>query len=478
MSNSITAAYAAMSLFSTRMQSTIVYPILRALGDVQFVESFSGCFGKQRYSAFMDAAKGATFDTNLRYIKGYDPTKVPDDDAFTVLELLEILSSDNGNNLLLDHPEFKYNKISRARIDANTNLTDEEQEEIATLTAQLLTEKNAAKVKDITAKIAAVTANKKAPLKFVAAKGDGKGYPITSLTYNEERPNISVMVRIPGTVDLTDRLTPAFCNVPAKFETFIYRNFAIVKDGLVNVAKLPVRVTEATAAKLVAKGFSVQDGVAVLDLSELPVINRNMVKACSANALFTQAWELLNAQARAKVINDYKKARSPRTSKGFEELYGADAAAWLKELGFTDYSGFNPKQVQADATDFYMGKELKVSLKGYSSLPSMNELKKQAAKGKYNGPGALMAPVVAEVEAFIAAYPDDAVISAWLDSEAAKATKETRGLIAEIAKVAFITIVGQVWVFPTLDEDTLTLDFGDQKGLVCKAELKEVQIKI
>ena len=350
--------YAAMSLYSVRMRPEVVLPLLKASGDVKFIKEFGGCYGKQRYSAFMDAAKEACFDPTKRLTQGFNPNMVPPDDAFTVLDLLDILSSDNGNCLLLDHPEFKYNKISRARVDADTNLTEAEQAEITALTTQLATEKNAAKVKELTAKIAAVTANKKAPLKFVADKGDGSGYPITNLTYNEERPNISVLVKIPGTVDISDRLTPAYSNVPEKFATFVYRNYAIVKDGLVNIAKLPVKVTATTATKLVAKGFVVSsDGIVVLDLSEMPVINRNMVKACSAKTLFTQAWNLLCAQAKAKVINDYKKARSPRISKGFEELYGAEASAWLKELGFTDYSGFSPKAVQAEASDFYMSKE-------------------------------------------------------------------------------------------------------------------------
>ena len=473
------ALYAAMSLYSVRMRPDVVLPMLKATGDVKFVKEFGGCYGKQRYSAFMDACKEACFDATKRLTQGFNPNMVPPDDAFTVLDLLDILSVDNGNNLLLDHPEFKYNKISRSSIDANTNLTAEEQAEIIALATQIATEKNAAKVKELTAKIAAINSAKKAPLKFVADKGDGKGYPITSLTYNEERPNISVMVRIPGTVDLSDRLPAEYSNVPKQFATFIFRNFAIVKDGIVNVAKLPVSVTSATAAKLVAKGFTVQDGIAVIDLSEMPVINRNMVKACSAKALFTQAWDLLNAQARSKVINDYKKARSPRTSKGFEEMYGADATAWLKEQGFTDYSGFGPKQIQAEAKDFYMAKSLKLSIKGYSTLPSMNELKKQAAKGKYNGPGTLMAPVVAEVEAYLDSHTD-AEVDTWLDTEATLSVKGTRRLIAEIAKAAFITVVGQVWFteFASLDDQTLAMDFGDQKGLVCKAELAEVKIEI
>lgn len=91
---------------------------------------------------------------------------------------------------------------------------------------------------------------------------------------------------------------------------------------------------------------------------------------------------MTKARAAQKVFNTIKKDKFPRKSEGFSVRYGDEAATWLKEQGFTDYSGFGPKTVQAEAKDFYLGKELKVSLKGYSTIPSLNEFKKQAAKVK------------------------------------------------------------------------------------------------
>ena len=46
----------------------------------------------------------------------------------------------------------------------------------------------------------------------------------------------------------------------------------------------------------------------------------------------------------------------------------------MPSSGITD-GGFNLKSVQAPSTDFYLGKELKASLKGLSKLPSLKELK-------------------------------------------------------------------------------------------------------
>lgn len=496
--DAFSGAYAAVSLFSVRMQPNVVLPFLKVLGDVTFIDQFGGCFGKQKYSEFMDAAKAAVFDGTKRLTKGYDPKKVPNDDAFTVLQLLQVLNEDDGNRILMDHPEFKYSRIGRARVDVNENLTPEEQAEIEKLTAEMAKTKNAKKVAELTAKIAAVTANKPKPLKFEADKAPD-GYSIDALTYNEERPNISLRVRKTGTVDLTGRVPAEHDKVPAKFPSFVFRNYAIVKDGLVNVEKLPVKLTKATYDKLVQAKVEhkvehilgeLSDPTCVvtctIDVKALPVINRTMVKAASAKTLFELEYSLTKARAEQKVYNTVKKEKFPRKSEGYSVTYGEAAAAWLKEQGLTDYSGYQPPHTtQAEASDYYMGKEMAVSLKGLSSLPSLNDFRKQATKGKLNAGATLMAPTVKAVDDFLAgdaytkAATPDKVFEAWLDGQARAATMKVRGLICQKAQQLFTIIVGQIWPteFASIDENTLDLTMDGQK-LACKVEMKEIQIAI
>ena len=495
----VEAAYAAISLFSVRMLPDVVLPFLKLTGDVAFISKFSGLYGKQRYSEFMDAAKAATFNPKLRLLQGYDPNKVPADDAFTVLDLLQLLSGDDGNKLLLDHPEFKYQRIGRARVDSSANLTSDEQAEVTKLTEEMSKSKNAAKIGELASKIAALTAGKQEALKFVEDKTAAEaGYSISNLTYNEEKPNISVLIRKTGTVDLTARIPDSLKGkVPATFSTFIFRNYAIVKDGLVNVEKLPVKLTKKTFDRISSYVEHKVESIlseptapdcmvtCVLDLSSLPIINRKMVKACSAKNLFEMEWQLTKVRAAQKVFNAVKKEKFPRKAEGFEMLYGPEAATWLKEQGFTDYSGFGPKTVQGEAKDFYMAKELGISIKGYSSIPSMNEFKKQAAKGKLTPSAQLMAPAIKEVEDFLAsdvykqAANPDKLFETWLDGKAHHAAIETRRLIGEKARILFSIIVGQIWFteFSSLDESTMDLTVDGVK-LACKADLKEVRIDI
>lgn len=479
-------AYAAVSLFAIRMKPEVVLPLLKSIGDVAFIDQFNSCFGKQKYSEFMEAAKNASTDGAKRWTKGWDPNKVPRDDAFTVLDLLRLLSEDDGNRVLMEHPEFKYSAIGRGRVDASDQLTAEEQAEIESLTAQIAAaKKNAKKVAELTSKIAAITANKPAALKFEADPAPD-GYSISNLTFNEDRPNVSILVRKPGTVDVSSRL-PADLKgkVPDKVPTSIFRNYAIVKDGLVNVKKLPVKVAPATFDKIVASGAPYTLGSnpfeMVIDVGALPVINRQMIKSVSASQFFCTEYDLTKAQAAQKVFNAFsKELLPPKKAEGIAALYGDAAATWLKEQGITD-GGFSPKMVQAEASDFYMGKELKVSLKGLSSLPSLKDYR--AGKG---GAGAkLMKPFYEKVDGFLKsdvytkAADKDAVLKAWLEGETKAAKTAARSLIYKVAQTTFCIIVGQIWFseFASLDENSMAID-TDEGRVECKAELREVQIKI
>lgn len=494
--DTLQASYAAVSLFAVRMKPDVVFPLLKSLGDVKLIEQFGNCFGKQKYSAFMDDAKNVAFGTAPAWDKGWDPKKVPRDDAFTVLHVLELLQADSAARVLLDDPNFKYSKIGRGRIDTSADLTEAELEELRKLTDQLSKEKDVAKIKELNSKIAAFTEDKNEALKFVATPQQD-GYPILKLTFNEDRPNISILTKKPGTIDLSKRLKDApNKSIPASFETYVYRNYALVKDGLVNVERLPVRVSADTYTKLAKEGVkdalgrtpSSSDATVdlVIDLKALPVINRQMVKQVSAKTFFNVQYELVKAQCAQKVFNSYAKELGlEKRVAGIVEKYGEDGAKWLKEQGIGD--GYQPPHTkQAESTDFYMGKELTVTLAKLGKLPSLKEAKEQLNKGKLNAPGALMAETIKQVEAYMAspaytgASNKDQAILAWLETNKKTATEKCRKLIFEIAQTTFALIVGQVWFteFASIDENSMEIDVGGGQKVACKAEMRDIEIKI
>ena len=496
------ATYAAIRVFAVRMRPDIVLPLLKATGDVAFIEQFSTLFGRQKYAEFQEAAAAAAVDPSIRLTKGYDPTRVPHDDAFTVMELVQLLQQDEENRVLLNHPSFRYNRIGRARVDSFSRFTDEEQAELDALNAELAkVKKNVAKTKEISAKIAALTA-KPDPLKFEETPNED-GFSVDNLVFNEDRANVSIQITRNGTVDLSSRLPllgDKLGGVPPKMSTFQIRSYAIIKDGIVNFDRLPVRCNGSTMANLYnaqrdgrlaanaierADGKGYREGDAIINLRKIPIINRQMVKQVSARKLFETQWALTKAQAAQKVYNSFMKEMFPgKKSVAFEALYGKEASDWLAEQGFTDYSGFNPKVVQADSTDVYMAKKLEVKLAGYSTLPSLNDWRKQRDKKKFNGPGALMTAAAEDVGNFMPVggvepgTPAAETCEKWLKKQQKTATAECRKLLFEIAQIKFSIIVGQVWFSDmTPDQESMELTLDGNK-LSFSVQLREVEEKV
>lgn len=460
----LTALYAAMSLFSVRNATDMMLTLLKASGDARLIDQFCNAYGKQKITELQAELTGAAFAPRTRYLGGYDPNRVPPEDAWTVLDTLKLLASDDANRVLLDSKDFKYARIGRAQI-----------------------------------------ANEDA-LKFEADLSFA-GYPVSNLVFNSERPNVSIQVVKKGKVDLREELIKAPKSVFEKLEkdsafaTQVIRNYAIIKDGLVNVDKLPVLLTircfeeieqRAPNAVTTPKHGQHIDGVQVvetiIDLKAMPVINRKMVKELNDKDFVLRAYFSEKAAAEAKVYGDYYKNRYAaaagftRTSEGFAKQYGEEAAAWLKERGLTD-QGFSPRGTSAPAVDFYMANELNVKLKGLSSLPSVKEAKEKLAKATDKKPAPigcrLMKATIDDVEAFIAANAGrDDVIKGYLDGQQVKSRKLRRQLAAQASQDMICVILGQNWFGKTtLDPIVLSVDTPDGK-IDATIEQREIEVKI
>lgn len=483
------AAYAALSLFAVRGMPEVIYPLLKATGDVTFINAFANCFGKQAYSDFMERAKTATFEPAMRFVEGYDPNRVPPEDAFTVMDLLNTLQADDQARILMDHPSFQYSRVSRGRVDADENLSSAEQEKLDEIQTKMKGEKSAKKLKELQDELNVLLAAKKDALKFVADDAPD-GYEINGLVFNETRPNVSFRVRKTGTVDLGERMVKAgvdLSKVSSTFKTFIFRNYTIVKDGLVNIEKLPVTVSSATLAKLKQAGVKIDHDTRspvcfVIDVKPLPIINRKMVKSVTAKELIELEYELLKTQAAQKVYNHVVKEKWPDAKlAGWAKDYGDAAAEWLKEQGLTEYSGFNPKMVQAPVKDFYMGKELEVKLKGMSSLPSVNEVLKNITAGKkLNACSEMMQKHMVDAETFLGSKAkDDPNAKKWALGKKGVYTAETRALLYKTAQLKTSILVGQIWPkdLGSMDNTTMTVKI-DGKDIVGTLAMREIQIEI
>lgn len=492
------ALYAGLVPLTQRMLSNDIFKVLKVLGDVKMIRQFANCFGKQSYTSFQEVVTGAAFDEKLRHVDGYNPKEVPAEDAYTIIDLLYELASDDENLFYPSHEAFGYQRTGRKALQADRVLSDDEQAKVAEIAGKLATIRDPAAVQKLQEELSALVSAKPEGLTFEADNPDA-GYAVSNLVLNEDRPNISAQVTIPGTVDLTnviagldstlDATLQASINpetFPFRFPTKIVRNYTIVRDGIRNVKVLPVSLSKKSHAVLHKNGVIADhwhpDNIYEIDLMAIPLINRKMVQAVSAKTMFLRQYDLLKTKAAQKVYNDSFKAKFPSlATKGITDLYGADAAAWLSELGLRDY-GFAPKTKLAEATESYYGKELEVKIAKMATLPAVNKVAEKMDKIKADKKGvltpseALMAPFIEEVRGFEkSATPEQ--LKTWLTRRKVDTISAVRKTMRDLSEIKFSIIVGQVWIFPSLDENTLTLSI-DGNDVVFTANLNEVEIKV
>lgn len=483
-------AYMLIAALAPRMRSDLIWPLLRATGDVAFIEEYANCFGKQAYSAFQAAVSAAVLDERQRLTKGYKPTLVPSDDAFTLLDLLELLANSDTAKVAIDHKVFNYQRIGKQRVDANTHLTDDEKDLLDTLSFALTQTRDLAKIAEIRTKIDRLT-NKPEPLEFEATPV--VGYSLEGLVLNEDRPNVSFRVKREGFVDISKRVegTPFENVLPHGYPTFIYRTYTVIRDGIRNMDLLPVVdlsehdrkvLSDAVEARRLPAIFAKEahGDTLVFDLTKFPITNGSAVKRASARELFDLEWKKLTLQADLKVYKERAATLyGDRKAELFGAFYGQEAGEWLAEQGITAQNGFNPPTVTLDATDMYLARELRVKLAGYSKLPTVEDVRTRMAdpKKKQTTAGQLMVPAVNLVAAMEQRLDADA-FKTWLDKTIKEWTAGVRRLQYAIARIKFAVIVGQTWFaeFPTLDDTTLTMDFAGTT-VECAVELRETEVK-
>jgi len=479
--------YVGMAVFAQRMNANIVMELLKASGDVRFIKQFTNCFGKQSYSTFQKDVLEAANEPSMRLNDGYDPKLVPPDDAFTVLDVLAILALDEKNLFYPKDPSFGYQRIGRKAEAADSRLTEAEQKELAELTAKAKSKADLAKV---TERLTEIIASKPVDLKFTADE-ENPGVPVLNLVTNSTRPNISVLVTLTGTVDLTplyaDEKNAAIlkkAKVPVNFPTKIYRNFAIIADGIVNTKKLPVSLTKGSFDELVKQGLlpagrHVEGKIYQIDLTHIPVVNRKMVQEASAKTLFENEYEAMRLKAGNKIINEaLNRTGGGDHSTGIATIYGKEVADLLAANNVTD-RGYNQRVVLAEAVDTYIGRELTTKLAGLSSLPKTADVRKKLTDKK---PLTISMNLINEwlpiIDKFEAELPDETERRKVLQEELVKNRDAQRALSRSSNEIKFAVVVGQVWFkeFDSLDQNSMAIKtpFGE---IECSATLSETEFK-
>jgi hypothetical protein len=399
------------------------------------------------------------------------------------MNLIENLGNTEGCLFYKGHPDFHYNLIGRKRVTRGENLSEADKKRLAEA-------KNLDEVNKITEELK----KKNVEVEFVDSDPN-RGYPLTDLVWNEKRANLSVRVYIEGEAVLPENKYGI-----DKVASFRYKTYTLIKDGIVNVTKLPVSYTDELHKLLSKNGvkFTVsgnvvppnhlQDMRIVIDLTSLPIINKSMVKTISAKGLAIQEWELQKLQADKKVYDYYRKSLFPKESKSFVELLGQEQADWLKTIGITDYNGFAPLTDAEESTDFYMSVNLETKIKGFSSLPKVEDVIAKLKSGAALKPVELImsdavkkyqTQLESEMYKSLSEEQQKGVLKTYLITKSDILNKKRRKALQEIAQIKFSLILSKKWFteFKTFDENKLTLKL-DGQDLEFTFDLSEKEEKI
>jgi len=406
-----------------------------AIGDRALYKSIENAFSKQDYGRAVALAVKIGSSADLLYADSGRQTNLqPDPNAYNVLELLFDLSGGSGNLLNVSHPEFDYNPLGGHRPTAAINESG---------FVPVFTDKSTQVLGEI-----------------------------STLKFAEDRPNVSILTRRDGLVSLPPNNIPGLSDEIV--ESFVWRNYAIIADGIVNVSKLPVIISAETFAKLrderklfPAKARHQKDVTYVIDVSGMPVMNRAMATPTTLTELFTTQHKLLQAECLMKVAK--LRVEKPAFSAAFAEKYGEEGATLLKECGVTP-GGFSPRTEKAEAIDARLAKFAIVSLAGFSTIPSVGEVRDKVALGKSLPPSA---QALANAINIIDEIEDEDIPAAIEDTKATIANLRNK-----LVMMKFGIILGKR--LPTdmidLEDTTREMDFGYTKLIKCQLKLVEKEI--
>ena len=454
-----------LSVLALHRKGQFIKNTLKELKLNTLYNSFSNCFGKQALYDFQK--KIASFEVGSQ-----DESIIENTSAYSVVNLLNFLQSSNCK-IAID--KMKYNRIGRATIQEET-LSEKEKNELAEAI-------KTASTKDELEEIIKNSQNLLSSKKKLSFVPNYNCYYISSMTWNDSRPNVSMLFKIDGKVELPDDRPD---DLPEMFDTFIYRNFTVIRDGLINIEELPVILDEISFVTLKALnviGFDekFEDGeIVFINLRKLPLINEDMIKEVSAVEYFQNMYKISELKAEAKVLKHFKETYyTTEKSLGIIDKYSNESALYLSNLGITD-NGFSPKVKSVAGTDSYMATELNAQIKGLAKIPSVNAvLKKISENKKLNVADELVQKYIDICEDKVHSMNVDDFYQ-WLNHSIETVNKDTKTMLGILAKTRFSIIVGQTWFkeFETIEDCNIILKLDGINEFICSVELKDTIVNI
>lgn len=411
------AMYAGALAASQNARADVAMAILGTLGDVGLAQLVSNCITQDEVGHaekwLITAVEG-----KQRYAQGKKVGCVPTEDATSVFDVLEVLVN-GGAEFYPYHEEFEY---------------------------------------------------KRTGVKTTVAEGYSKftadtdvACPISGLVFHSKRLNASLQVTIPGTIELGKEAKKV--GLPETFPTKQIRTYTIIKDGRLNVTRLPVTLNKETWNKLHKLGVfdrawtrMDENTIVTIPLSDYPVMNRAMGKRyLSTKVLGDLVLNELGLEAEAKAIKarlaEYDTTPEPTPFQTAEQIQ------FLLEAGISEKGIYSPPSEAGESSDVYEARGVEVVIKGLSSLPSVNDVKKKLSSGKPLTRGErIVESAMKQIDSAIKGEPDKLTYLQELEKNVKSELREVR---YEMAKTRAAVILGGRWFTELGSRNNTMFTYGD-----------------
>lgn len=316
--------------------------VLNFIGNKAIMEDALSSFTASEVGEFINTLRGYAFKSLARPSKKFKRnTYIADDTTVTVVDILNYLASIDAKY----RPNKSYKRIGQKVVDKDDLFTE---------------------------------------------SGD-PWCDMSNIVLNKDRLNVSIKFKVFGTV-----ATGGVNGLPKEVPAHIFRTHTIIKDGSLNMKTLNVTIDEDKIDEsnpiyqAIKKYYKADKGFYSIDLRRFKLVHHD--SNLTIEELYDEEVKLLEAEASSKVINYLiNKMELPKdpydvTRSDAQISYSQftpDQWDALLSLGLNRSLTYNPKNRETQsATDYVIVREVRTSMKGFSTLPPIEKVLDKAAAGK------------------------------------------------------------------------------------------------
>lgn len=442
----IHAGYAAAMVMNQKVMSDMAMDILSKIGDVALVQSIADSWTNDEYGRAESLIQLAMISPRSRFQKGKKVGYGASSNTICLLDIISMLVKDEYAKVHPFDAEFRYKRTGVKRTPKPGYPKFEHKDDLAV--------------------------------------------PFESLTWNESRLNLSMLLNIPGWIMLNDDYQSHGFN-QRTFRTFVWRNYTIIKDGILNVPVIPMELGEESFYQLYDDGALddawytipremayVPENVYNVHLDKYPLMNRdtaNLASRTTAAEVCQLEWEMLESQAMSKVARFMRDELDVDGKSKEITGYTPEQSEYLLSLGITK-SGFAPPTDEQGSTDFYYATEFIIGIEGYSSLPSVNKVKEKTLAGKNLTPSEnLIQKSMREIELGLTGFNNNDDKIKYLDWSLKMSRKRSAYIRGVIASIKFSIIMAKRWFSDLSQRDGAVVT--DSAGHKFKFSIRDIQVE-